>query len=144
MLFFFFSWKVWTFFLCLLENICCGYSLEVPQQGTSNEYPQHIFSRRNKKKLPESPSCLELCLIFVCYMCQLMTNCLLAYANWAYILSLIGAQMDFFSFLFFFFFFLKSKKCCKLLRSLLQIRCFYNQKVLIFFLISPWNCCDTH
>ena len=26
------------------ENICCGYSLEVPQQGASNEYPQHMFS----------------------------------------------------------------------------------------------------
>ena len=21
----------------------CGYSLEVPQRGTSNEYPQHVF-----------------------------------------------------------------------------------------------------
>ena len=26
------------------ENICCGYSLEVPWQGTSNEYPQQMFS----------------------------------------------------------------------------------------------------
>ena len=26
-------------FLFLQENICCGYSLEVPQQGASNEYP---------------------------------------------------------------------------------------------------------
>ena len=30
-------------FLFLHENICCGYSLEVPQRGTSNEYPQHVF-----------------------------------------------------------------------------------------------------
>ena len=30
---------------------CCGYSLEVPQWGTSNEYPQHMFSWRNKKKI---------------------------------------------------------------------------------------------
>ena len=37
------------FFLFLYENICCGYSLEVPQWGTSNEYPQHMFSYRNKK-----------------------------------------------------------------------------------------------
>ena len=27
-----------VFFLFLHENICCGYSLEVPHQGTSNEY----------------------------------------------------------------------------------------------------------
>ena len=25
------------------KNICCGYSLEAPQQGTSNEYPQRMF-----------------------------------------------------------------------------------------------------
>ena len=34
--------KVLSFFLSLHENICCGYSLEVPHRGTSNEYPQHI------------------------------------------------------------------------------------------------------
>ena len=27
-------------------NICCGYSVELSLQGDSNEYPQHIFSRR--------------------------------------------------------------------------------------------------
>ena len=36
-------------FLFLHKNICCGYSLEVPQGGASNEYPQHMFSWRNKK-----------------------------------------------------------------------------------------------
>ena len=35
-----------TFSLFLEENICCGYSLEVPHRGTSNEYPQHMFSSR--------------------------------------------------------------------------------------------------
>ena len=39
------------FSLFLHENICCGYSLEVPQQGTSNEYPQHMFLWRNKKDI---------------------------------------------------------------------------------------------
>ena len=39
------------FFLFLQKNICCGYSLEAPRQGASNEYPQHIFSWRNKKKI---------------------------------------------------------------------------------------------
>ena len=27
------------------------YSLEVPQQGASNEYPEHMFSSRNKKNI---------------------------------------------------------------------------------------------
>ena len=31
------------------QNIDCGYSLEPPQQGSSNEYPQSMFLRRNKK-----------------------------------------------------------------------------------------------
>ena len=29
--------------LFIHENIFCGYLLEKPQQGTSNEYPQHVF-----------------------------------------------------------------------------------------------------
>ena len=40
-----------TFSLYIEENICCGYSLEVPHRGTSNEYPQHMFSSRNKKNI---------------------------------------------------------------------------------------------
>ena len=40
-----------TSFLFLNENIYCGYSLEVPRWGTTNEYPQHMFSLRNKKNI---------------------------------------------------------------------------------------------
>ena len=32
----------------LHENIYCGYSLEAPRWGASNEYPQYMFSWRNK------------------------------------------------------------------------------------------------
>ena len=38
-----------TFFLLLNKNMCCGYSLEAPRQGASNEYLQHMFLLRNKK-----------------------------------------------------------------------------------------------
>ena len=31
------------FFLFLLKNIDCGYMLEPPHQGSSNEYPQSMF-----------------------------------------------------------------------------------------------------
>ena len=31
------------------QNIDCGYSLEPPRRGGSNEYPQAMFLRRNKK-----------------------------------------------------------------------------------------------
>ena len=31
------------FFLFLLQNIDCGYSLEPPQRGCSNVYPQCMF-----------------------------------------------------------------------------------------------------
>ena len=34
---------VYLFFLFLLQNIDCGYSLEPPQLGGSNVYPQYMF-----------------------------------------------------------------------------------------------------
>ena len=46
------------FFLFLLKNIDCGYSLEPPRQGGSNEYPQSMFLSKNKKNryTPANPS----------------------------------------------------------------------------------------
>ena len=37
-------------FFFLHKNVCCGYSLEMPQWGAS-EYPQHLFLWRNKKNI---------------------------------------------------------------------------------------------
>ena len=37
---FFFNRKLLIF---LHGNICCGYSLEAPLRGASNEYPRHFF-----------------------------------------------------------------------------------------------------
>ena len=36
-------------FLIAAQNIDCGYSLEPPRRGGSNEYPQSMFLSRNKK-----------------------------------------------------------------------------------------------
>ena len=36
-------------FLISAQNIDCGYSLEPPHRGGSNEYSQSMFSSRNKK-----------------------------------------------------------------------------------------------
>ena len=47
----FFNRKMLISFLFLNKNICCGYSLEAPRRGASNEYPQHMFSSRNKKSI---------------------------------------------------------------------------------------------
>ena len=38
-----FNKKTMDIFLISPQLTCCGYSLEVPQRGTSNEYPQHTF-----------------------------------------------------------------------------------------------------
>ena len=46
----FLNQKVLISFFISSGNICCGYSLEGPHQGTSNEYPQYV-SCRNKKKM---------------------------------------------------------------------------------------------
>ena len=39
------------------QNIDCGYSLEPPRRGGSNEYPQSMFLSRNKKNnvYPDKP-----------------------------------------------------------------------------------------
>ena len=46
------------FFIFLLKNINCGYTLEPPRRGGSNEYPQSMFWIENKKirYTPVNPS----------------------------------------------------------------------------------------
>ena len=45
------NWRI--IFIILHKNICCGYSLESPRRGDSNEHPQHIiFLWRNKQNYP--------------------------------------------------------------------------------------------
>ena len=36
-------------FLIFAQNIDCGYTLEAPRRGGSNEYPQSMFWGKNKK-----------------------------------------------------------------------------------------------
>ena len=45
-------------FLIFAQNIDCGYTLEPPQWGGSNEYPQSMFWSKNKKNMytPVNPS----------------------------------------------------------------------------------------
>ena len=45
-----FSDKKTTFFPISAQNIDCGYTLEPPRRGGSNEYPQSMFLSRNKKQ----------------------------------------------------------------------------------------------
>ena len=44
-----FSDKNFDIFHISAQNIDCGYSLEPPRRGGSNEYPQSMFLSRNKK-----------------------------------------------------------------------------------------------
>ena len=46
------------FFLFFAQNINCGYTLEPPRRGGSNEYPQSMFLGKNKKNMytPAYPS----------------------------------------------------------------------------------------
>ena len=41
--------KMFDFFLIFAQNIDCGYMLEPPRRGGSNEYPQSMFWSKNKK-----------------------------------------------------------------------------------------------
>ena len=45
-----FQMKFFDIFLIFAQNIDCGYTLEPPQRGGSNEYTQSIFWSKNKKK----------------------------------------------------------------------------------------------
>ena len=39
------------FFDIFAQNIDCGHTLEPPQRGGSNEYPQSMFWSKNKKNM---------------------------------------------------------------------------------------------
>ena len=45
-------------FLIFAQNIDCGYTLEPPRRGGSNEYPQYMFWSKHKKNryTPAHPS----------------------------------------------------------------------------------------
>ena len=53
-----FQLKNFDIFLIFAQNIDCGYSLEPPHRGGSNEYPQSMFWSKNKKTryTPAHPS----------------------------------------------------------------------------------------
>ena len=44
-----FQIKILIFFIFLHKTIACGYSLELPNRGSSNEYSQSMFLSRIKK-----------------------------------------------------------------------------------------------
>ena len=44
-----FQMKIFDIFLIFAQNIDCGYTLEPPQRGGSNEYTQSMFCSKNKK-----------------------------------------------------------------------------------------------
>ena len=63
---------VYIFFLFLLQNIDCGYSLEPPRRGGSNEYPQSMFWSKNKKNIYKKKNLLK---IFIFY--KFKNHCIL-------------------------------------------------------------------
>ena len=50
--------KNFDIFLIFAQNIDCGYTLEPPRRGGSNEYPQSMFWSKTKKNryTPAYPS----------------------------------------------------------------------------------------
>ena len=44
-----FHWKNFDIFLIFALNIDCGYTLEPPRRGGSNEYPQSMFGAKIRK-----------------------------------------------------------------------------------------------
>ena len=46
----YFRLKIVDIFLIFPQNIDCGFSLEPPRQGGSNEYPQFMFWSKKQEK----------------------------------------------------------------------------------------------
>ena len=44
-----FQKKIFYIFLIFAQNIDCGYTLEPPRRGGSNEYPQSMFGAKIRK-----------------------------------------------------------------------------------------------
>ena len=44
----YFQLKNFDIFLVFAQNINCGYTLELPRRGGSNEYPQSMFWSKNR------------------------------------------------------------------------------------------------
>ena len=44
-----FQQKMFDIFLIFAQNIDCGYTLEPPRRGGSNEYPQSMFGAKIRK-----------------------------------------------------------------------------------------------
>ena len=42
-------------FLIFAQNMDCGYTLEPPRRGSSNEYPQSMFWSKNKNQRTNGP-----------------------------------------------------------------------------------------
>ena len=53
-----FQLNIFDIFLIFAQNINCGYKLEPPRRGGSNEFPQSMFWSKNKKNryTPANPS----------------------------------------------------------------------------------------
>ena len=50
-----FSDKNFNIFFISAQNVDCGYSLEPPRRGGSNEYLQSMFLSRNSKNVMYTP-----------------------------------------------------------------------------------------
>ena len=48
-IYFFYFFFFYFYFFIFAQNIDCGYTLEPPRRGGSNEYPQSTFWSKNKK-----------------------------------------------------------------------------------------------
>ena len=78
---------VYLFFLFLLQNIDCGYSLEPPRRGGSNVYPRSMFWSKNKKKYERFST-------FFFQFLLLKTSLYIAWANYRYAYSPLSLSLS--------------------------------------------------
>ena len=129
-----------------------GYSLKVPHWGTSKEYPQHMFSLRNKKKyyvdtpiLSEAMQHDSTSIQPMHQQCPFSPRCtdihmLCALNSIALDKALFFFQLEFFLFFFFYFFFISPQKhmLWVLIRS--AYLCFHGEIKTLNYNIPSLSC----
>ena len=73
-----------------IKNICCGYSLESPRRGNSNEYPQLMFLWRTIENYPVI--IIKYPHLFYCYYCLI--------CNWLIKFSIFRTKLHIFEMFF--------------------------------------------
>ena len=92
----YYATKIYVVVLIRSTLMRCLYSLEAPQWGTSNEYPQHMFLWRNKRnifQIPPPPLFAAMCWYVWGWWCVVWAN----WFVWCSVFRVVSLSTEFLS-----------------------------------------------